>query len=188
MQVTKTELEGVFIIEPRVFEDARGYFFESYSSQKLEEAGITTKFVQDNQSKSSYGVIRGVHYQLPPHAQTKLVRAVEGVIFDVAVDLREGSPTFGKWTGVELSAENKKQLYVPQGFAHGFSVLSETAVVQYKCDNYYAPESEGGIVWNDPTLAIDWKIPADKAVISPKDEVLPDLEDRNSKGKFLFRS
>ena len=184
MKVVSTDIEGVFVIEPRVFEDPRGYFFESYSATKLQESGINTVFVQDNQSKSSYGVIRGLHYQLPPHAQTKLVRAVAGTILDVAVDLRKDSPTFGKWVGVELSAENKKQLYIPHGFAHGFSVLSETAIVQYKCDEYYHPEAEGGVVYNDPTLNIDWKIPADQAIISEKDAVMPTLENANYKGKF----
>ncbi len=184
MKVVSTDIEGVFVIEPRVFEDPRGYFFESYSATKLQESGINTVFVQDNQSKSSYGVIRGLHYQLPPHAQTKLVRAVEGTILDVAVDLRKKSPTFGKWVGVELSAENKKQLYIPHGFAHGFSVLSKTAIVQYKCDEYYHPEAEGGVVYNDPTLNIDWKIPADQAVVSEKDTVMPVLENGNYKGKF----
>ena len=184
MNVVSTKIEGVYIIEPRVFEDPRGYFYESYSALKLREAGIETVFVQDNQSKSSYGVIRGLHYQLPPHPQTKLVRAVEGCIFDVAVDLRKESPTFGQWVGAELSAENKHQLYIPQGFAHGFSVLSETAVVQYKCDDYYHPETEGGIVYNDPTLAIDWKIPAEKALISQKDAILPVFADGNYVGKF----
>lgn len=181
MNVLKTAIEGVFIIEPKVFEDPRGYFYESYSATKLKDAGIETVFVQDNQSKSTYGVIRGLHYQLPPHAQTKLVRAVEGSIYDVAVDLRKDSPTFGQWVGVELSAENKRQLYIPQGFAHGFSVLSETAVVQYKCDEYYHPETEGGVIYNDPTLAIDWKIPADRALISKKDAALPVLEKGNYK-------
>lgn len=184
MNVLPTAIEGVFILEPRVFEDPRGYFYESYSAQKLAEQGISTVFVQDNQSKSSYGVIRGLHYQLPPHAQTKLVRAVEGHIYDVAVDLRQGSPTFGEWVGVDLTAENKRQLYIPQGFAHGFSVLSETAVVQYKCDDCYHPETEGGIVYNDTRLSIDWKVPADKALISGKDAKLPAFESGNYKGKF----
>ncbi len=185
MKVVRTEIEGLYIIEPKVFEDARGYFYESYSALKFNEQGIETTFVQDNQSKSSYGVIRGLHYQLPPHAQVKLVRAVEGVIFDVAVDVREGSSTFGKWVGVELSAENKRQLYIPHGFAHGFSVLSETAVVQYKCDDYYAPETEGGIIYNDPKLGIDWKVPSEEANVSEKDLELPTIEEANFKGKFL---
>lgn len=184
MKIVPTEIPDVFIVEPYVFEDERGYFFESYSAHKLQLKGIETVFVQDNQSKSCYGVIRGLHYQLPPHPQTKLVRCVEGHIFDVAVDLREGSPTFGKWVGFDLTADNKKQLLIPHGFAHGFSVLSETAVVQYKCDDYYHPETEGGIIWNDPSLKIDWKVPADKALISEKDAVLPTIENRNSIGKF----
>ena len=184
MNVVKTEIEGVFIIEPRVFADPRGYFYESYSAAKLKEAGIETVFVQDNQSKSSYGVIRGLHYQLPPHPQVKLVRAVEGRILDVAVDVREGSATFGKWVAVELSADNKRQLYIPHGFAHGFSVLSETAIVQYKCDDYYHPETEGGIIYNDPALGIDWWIPEGKALVSDKDLALPGLEQANYRGKF----
>lgn len=184
MNIINTPIEGLFIIEPKVFEDPRGYFYESYSAQKLKEYGIDTVFVQDNQSKSSYGVIRGLHYQLPPYAQTKLVRAVEGAIFDVAVDLRKGSPTFGEWFGVELSAENKKQLYVPKGFAHGFSVLSEITVVQYKCDDYYHPECEGGINYNDSSLNIDWKIPVDKALVSTKDNILPSIDNANFKNIF----
>lgn len=184
MNVLKTEIEGVCIIEPRVFEDSRGYFYESYSAAKLKEVGIETVFVQDNQSKSCYGVIRGLHYQLPPHPQVKLVRAVEGRIYDVAVDLRKDSPTFGKWVGVELSADNKRQLLIPHGFAHGFSVLSETAVVQYKCDDYYHPENEGGIIYNDASLGIDWGIPAEKALVSDKDLALPTLDKGNYVGKF----
>lgn len=184
MEVIRTEIEGVFIIEPRVFGDSRGYFYESYSARSLKEAGIDTVFVQDNQSKSGYGVIRGLHYQLPPHCQTKLVRAVEGVIYDVAVDVREGSPTFGKWIGVELSAENKRQLYIPHGFAHGFSVLSETAILNYKCDDYYHPETEGGIIYNDPMLNIDWGVPKGEEIISEKDTKLPEFSDRNCRGLF----
>jgi len=184
MNVVETPLKDLYIIEPQVFEDSRGYFFESYSKLKLEAKGINTVFVQDNQSKSSYGVIRGLHYQLPPHPQVKLVRAIHGTIFDVAVDLRKDSPSFGKWFGVELSANNKRQLYVPHGFAHGFSVLSETAVVMYKCDDYYHPETEGGIVYNDPTLNIDWKIPAEKALVSDKDKILPTIDNANYIGKF----
>jgi len=184
MKVTATEIEGVYILEPKVFGDSRGYFFESYSARNLKDAGIDTVFVQDNQSKSSYGVIRGLHYQLPPHCQTKLVRVVEGTIYDVAVDLREGSPSFGKWVGVELSAENKRQLYIPHGFAHGFSVLSETAILNYKCDDYYHPETEGGIIYNDPTLNIDWGVPAGQEIISEKDAKLPQFSVRNCKRKF----
>ena len=186
MKFISTALPGVVILEPRVFEDARGYFFESYSAQKLAELGIDITFVQDNQSKSSYGVIRGLHYQLPPHAQTKLVRAVEGSIYDVAVDVRKGSPTFGKWIGVELSAENKRQLLIPHGFAHGFSVLSSTAVVQYKCDAYYSPSSEGGIRFDDPELGIDWQIPGDQAKVSDKDQLLPPFQQANFNDAFPF--
>ena len=179
MNVLSTELKGLFIIEPKVFEDARGYFFESYQEEKLRQQGVNVRFVQDNQSKSSYGVIRGLHYQLNPNAQTKLVRVLEGAIYDVAVDVRKGSPTFGKWFGVELSSDNKKQLYVPQGFAHGFSVLSETAIVLYKCDELYSPQSEGGILYNDPDLGIDWKVDPSKANLSGKDLLLPTLKNAN---------
>jgi len=169
MNVLETGIPDLFILEPRVFPDARGYFFESYSKVALEKHGITYNFVQDNQSKSTRGVIRGLHYQLPPHAQTKLVRVVQGAVWDVAVDLRKGSPTFGKWFGVELSEENKRQFIIPQGFAHGFSVLSDTAVFFYKCDNFYHPESEASIKYNDSTLDIDWKVNASEAVVSDKD-------------------
>jgi dTDP-4-dehydrorhamnose 3,5-epimerase len=179
MNVISTPIEGLFVIEPTVFKDPRGYFFESYQEEKLKQKGINVRFVQDNQSKSSYGVIRGLHYQLNPHAQTKLVRVLEGAIYDVAVDIRKGSPTFGQWYGIELSGENTKQLYVPQGFAHGFSVISETAVVMYKCDNLYSPGSEGGILYNDPSLNIDWKIEPGKAILSHKDEKHPLLKDAN---------
>lgn len=164
-----TDISGVLIFEPKVFEDSRGYFFEAYNEQTFCNEGIDQRFVQDNQSKSSYGVIRGLHYQLHPHAQFKLVRALQGTILDVAVDIRKGSPTFGKHIAAELSAENKKQLLIPPGFAHGFSVLSETAVVFYKCDALYNKESEGGILYNDPSLNIDWKIPAGKEIVSEKD-------------------
>ncbi len=169
MTVKTTPLEGLLIVEPRVFKDKRGYFFESYNKKLYEQNGINDDFVQDNQSFSTYGVIRGLHYQLNPFAQSKLVRVLQGRIFDVAVDLRKDSPTFGKWFGVELSSDNFLQLYIPRGFAHGFSVLSETAVVFYKCDNYYAPDYEEGIIYNDPALAIDWKLPADKIIVSEKD-------------------
>lgn len=177
MKVISTELTGLYVIEPKVFEDERGYFFESYHDEKLRQQGIDTRFVQDNQSKSSYGVIRGLHFQSNPHAQTKLVRVLEGSVYDVAVDIRKGSPTFGKWFGIELSAENKKQLFIPQGFAHGFSVLSPIAVVFYKCDNLYNPASEGGIAYNDPDLSIDWKVDPSKAVLSAKDKGWPVLND-----------
>ncbi len=169
MEAIKTDIEGVYIIEPKVFKDQRGYFFESYNKLSLESLGIDYTFVQDNQSKSSYGVIRGLHFQKPPHAQTKLLRVVEGKIIDVAVDIRKGSPTYGKHVAVELSAENFKQLLIPAGFAHGFSVLSETAIVQYKCTDYYHPETEGGIMFNDSDIDIDWGIPLDEAVVSDKD-------------------
>ncbi len=169
MKIIPTSISGLVVIEPIVFEDSRGYFFESFNEKKLSDAGIHLRFVQDNQSKSSYGVIRGLHYQLSPHAQTKLVRVLQGAILDVAVDLRTKSATFGKTLGVELSAENKKQLLVPRGFAHGFSVLTETAVVMYKCDEYYTPQAERGIVFNDPALNIDWRIPAGKEIVSDRD-------------------
>jgi len=164
-----TDIPGLMIFEPRVFEDSRGYFFEAYNQEVFQQAGIERQFVQDNQSKSSYGVIRGLHYQLHPHAQYKLVRVLEGVILDVAVDIRKGSPGFGKYFSIELSAENKKQLLIPSGFAHGFSVLSETAIVLYKCDSLYNKESEHGIRYNDPSLRIDWKIPSGKEIVSDKD-------------------
>ncbi|HYX06822.1 MAG TPA: dTDP-4-dehydrorhamnose 3,5-epimerase [Bacteroidales bacterium] len=173
MNIEQTILPGLKIIEPRIFADDRGYFFESYNQQKFSDQGIDITFVQDNQSKSSYGVIRGLHYQLNPKAQTKLVRVLQGTIFDVAVDIRKGSPTFLQWFGIELSEENKKQLLIPQGFAHGFSVLSETAVVMYKCDNLYAPELERGIIYNDADLKIDWQIEPTKAIVSGKDKQNP---------------
>lgn len=173
MQVQETKLKGCFIIEPQVFKDNRGYFFESFNEQKFEAAtGHNGHFVQDNQSSSSYGVIRGLHLQKGEHAQAKLVRALEGKVLDVAVDLRPGSPTYGEWVAVELSAENNRQLYVPRGFGHGFSVLSEHAVFAYKCDNGYNKEAEGGVSYNDTTLNIDWQIPAGKEIISEKDSLL----------------
>jgi dTDP-4-dehydrorhamnose 3,5-epimerase len=176
MNIIETPIQGLVVVEPRVFEDARGYFFESFNSQKLQENGIQMTFCQDNQSKSSYGVIRGLHFQKKPHAQTKLVRVLEGSIYDVAVDLRPSSPTYGEWFGIELSADNKKQLLVPQGFAHGFSVTSETAIVMYKCDDFYHPETEGGIIYNDPKLNIDWKVEKGKEIISDKDLILPTFD------------
>ena len=169
MEIIKTPIPDLVIIKPRVFSDARGFFFETYNEKTYQEAGINLHFCQDNQSKSSYGVIRGLHYQLNPHSQSKLVSVVLGAVWDVAVDLRAASPTFGQWYGVELTEENHLQFLIPQGFAHGFSVISETAVFSYKCDNFYSPTLERGIMYNDPALAIDWKIPADKAVISDKD-------------------
>ena len=169
MPFTETPIQGLVIYEPMVFEDSRGFFFESFNEKIFSREGITRSFVQDNQSRSSYGVIRGLHYQLSPHAQSKLVRVLSGKILDVAVDIRKGSPTYGRHFAIELSAENKKQLYIPHGFAHGFSVLSDTADVLYKCDAFYSKESEGGIRYNDPVLQIDWKIAAGKEVVSEKD-------------------
>ena len=170
MNVIKTAIEGVVVIEPRVFADARGYFFESFSEREFCAEVCDCHFVQSNEAKSSYGVVRGLHFQLPPHAQSKLVRVAKGRVLDVAVDIRKSSPTFGKYVAVELSDENYRQIFIPHGFAHGYSVLSEEAVVEYKCDNYYAPESEGAIAWDDAALAIDWQIPADKVILSAKDK------------------
>ena len=169
MNVIKTAIEGVVVIEPRVFEDERGYFFESFSEREFCAEVCDCHFVQSNEAKSTYGVVRGLHFQLPPHAQSKLVRVAKGRVLDVAVDIRKSSPTFGKYVAVELSDENHRQIFIPQGFAHGYSVLSEEAVVEYKCDNYYAPESEGAIAWDDAALAIDWQIPAEKVILSAKD-------------------
>ncbi len=177
MKVIKTELEGVVIIEPQLFGDERGYFFESYSQKRFDEEVRPVRFVQDNESKSSYGVVRGLHFQRGDKAQSKLVRVVEGKVLDVAVDIRRGSPTFGKHVAVELSAENKRQLFVPRGFAHGFAVLSPTATFQYKCDNLYAPQSEGAVAWDDPALGIDWGVPADCVKLSPKDSAHPLLSE-----------
>jgi dTDP-4-dehydrorhamnose 3,5-epimerase len=177
MELIKTPIQDLLIIKNRVFADPRGYFVETYNEKTFAENGIHNKFVQDNRSKSSYGVIRGLHYQLNPHSQAKLVSVVVGKVFDAAVDLRSGSPTFGQWYGVELSDENHLQFLIPQGFAHGFSVLSETAIFSYKCDNFYAPQSEGGILYNDPALGIDWRIPAEKALVSDKDTKHPLLKD-----------
>ena len=170
-------MEGVVIIEPRIFTDARGYFFESFSQRMFDEKVRTIHFVQDNESKSSYGVLRGLHFQKPPHAQSKLVRVVKGAVSDVAVDIRKGSPTFGQHVAVELTEDNHRQFFMPRGFAHGFAVLSEEAVFQYKCDSYYAPQSEGAIAWNDPDLDIDWGVPADKVLLSEKDSRHPRLRD-----------
>lgn len=177
MKVFKTEIDGVFIIEPVVFEDERGYFFESYNKENLKAQGIDYDFIQDNQSKSRYGTIRGIHFQKGEYVQAKLVRVLEGTVLDVAVDLRRGSPTFGKHVAVELSAENRRQLMIPRGFGHGFSVLSETAVFAYKCDNVYNKASEGGLRYDDPALGIDWKIDPSKAILSEKDKVNPLLEE-----------
>lgn len=169
MEVIKTAIEGVVIIEPKVFKDARGYFFESFSQWEFEERVRKINFVQDNESMSSYGVMRGLHFQCPPYTQSKLVRCVKGAVLDVAVDIRKGSPTFGQHVAVELTEDNHRQFFVPRGFAHGFAVLSETAVFQYKCDNFYAPQADGGISIKDDSLGIDWKIPTDKALLSEKD-------------------
>lgn len=178
MRILKTDIEGVLIIEPQLFEDERGYFFEAFSERKFAElTGIETRFVQDNESRSAKGVVRGLHFQLPPFAQSKLVRAVRGTILDVAVDIRRGSPTFGRYVAVELSEHNHRQLFIPRGFAHGFSVLEGDAIVEYKCDNYYAPEAEGAIHWNDPTLAIDWHSTNNEAIVSAKDKLNPMFEE-----------
>lgn len=171
MEVIKTEIEGVLIIKPRVFEDPRGYFFESFSQREFDEKVRPIAFVQDNESKSSYGVVRGLHYQKPPYTQSKLVRCVRGKVLDVAVDVRKGSPTFGKHVSVELSEENHVQFFIPKGFAHGFAVLSDEAVFQYKCDEFYHPEADSGIQLLDANLGIDWQIPWDKAIMSDKDKV-----------------
>ena len=177
MKVIKTAIEDVVIIEPDVFGDARGYFFESYSQKKFDEQVRPVKFVQDNESKSKYGVLRGLHFQKGKDAQSKLVRVVKGRVLDVAVDIRKGSPTFGKYVAVELTEDNHRQLFVPRGFAHGFSVLSEEAIFQYKCDNLYAPQSEGAIAWNDPEIGIDWQLPAEDVLLSAKDAEHPMLKD-----------
>lgn len=177
MEIIKTNIEGVVIIEPRIFRDDRGYFFESFSQREFEEKVCKTTFVQDNESKSSYGVLRGLHFQKPPFAQSKLVRVIKGAVLDVAVDIRKDSPTFGQYVSVELTGENHRQFFIPRGFAHGFSVLSEEVIFQYKCDNFYSPQSEGAIAWNDPDLNIDWRIPAEKVVLSEKDSKHPRLKD-----------
>lgn len=173
MPFRTTAIQGLLIFEPAVYKDERGYFFESYNEQTFQKQGLDIQFVQDNQSFSYYGVIRGLHFQLEPNAQTKLVRTLQGAVLDVAVDIRKGSPTYGKYVAVELSAENKLQLLIPRGFAHGFSVLSETAQLSYKCDGLYSKESEGGIRYDDPVLNIDWQVPASKAIVSEKDRQLP---------------
>ena len=177
MKVSPTTIEGLLILEPKVYRDPRGYFMETYHRSRLESVGIHREFVQDNQSRSSYGVIRGLHFQREPHAQAKLIRVTEGTILDVAVDIRAGSSTYGAWFGLEISAENQLQLLIPEGFAHGFSVLSEHATVFYKCDAYYHPAAESGIRYDDPDLRIDWKIDPLAAVISDKDRGLPLLKD-----------
>jgi len=184
MPIIKTNFEGLFIFEPAVHEDSRGYFYESYNEKVFATEGINTRFVQDNQARSGYGVIRGLHYQLDPHAQTKLVRVLSGSIMDVAVDIRRGSATYGKVYSLLLSAENKKQLLIPKGFAHGYAVLSESAEVFYKCDAFYEKAAEGGILYNDPALGINWGIPAGKAILSDKDSQYPLLE--HCKNNFVF--
>ena len=180
MNVIRTAIEGVLIIEPKVFGDARGYFFESFSQREFEEKVGKVTFVQDNESMSSYGVMRGLHFQYPPYTQSKLVRCVRGAVLDVAVDIRKGSPTYGQHVAVELSEENHLQFFIPHGFAHGFSVLSETAVFQYKCDNFYAPQADGGISILDQSLDIDWRIPVERAILSEKDTKHSLLKDFDS--------
>lgn len=177
INVIKTNIEGPVIIEPRIFKDSRGYFFESFSQREFDEKVRPIRFVQDNESKSTYGVLRGLHYQAMPYTQSKLVRCVRGRVLDVAVDIRKGSPTFGQHVAVELSEENHREFFIPKGFAHGFAVLSEEAVFQYKCDEFYAPQSEGGIQLLDESLNIDWKIPLDKAIMSDKDRAYPKLSE-----------
>jgi len=177
MTITKTPIPGLLIIEPKVLEDSRGYFFESYNQQLMKEAGIPNNFVQDNQSKSVFGVLRGLHYQTEPFAQAKLVRVLHGKVWDVAVDLRKGSPAYMQWHGEILSADNRKQLFIPRGFAHGFVVLSETAEFFYKCDNFYSREHETGIRYDDPELKIDWHLPKEQLVLSEKDRNLPYLRE-----------
>lgn len=178
MKIRETDIKGLMVIEPRVFGDARGYFMESFSERKFRElTGLDVDFVQDNESRSSYGVVRGLHMQLPPHAQAKLVRVVSGKALDVAVDLREGSPTYGRHFAIELTGENHLQVYIPKGFAHGFAALSDEVVFQYKCDEYYAPDSEAAIIWNDPDLDIDWRLPAEDVIVSDKDKNHPKLKD-----------
>lgn len=177
MEVIQTAIPGVVIIEPRVFKDARGYFFESFSQRDFDAQVREVRFVQDNESKSSFGVLRGLHFQKPPHAQSKLVRVVKGAVLDVAVDVRRGSPTFGQHVAVELSAENHRQFFIPRGFAHGFVVLTDEVVFQYKCDNFYAPQYEGAIAWDDPDLGIDWRVPSEDVLLSDKDSCHPRLKD-----------
>lgn len=180
MEVIKTAIDGVVIIEPKVFKDQRGYFFESFSQREFEAKVCKINFVQDNESMSSYGVMRGLHFQRPPYTQSKLVRCVKGKVLDVAVDIRKGSPTYGQHVAVELSEDNHRQFFVPRGFAHGFAVLSDTAVFQYKCDNFYAPQADGGISIKDESLGIDWKIPTDMVILSEKDTLHSCLKDFDS--------
>ena len=181
MKIKETGISGLLVIEPDVFGDSRGYFMESFSLRRFRElTGLDIDFVQDNESKSSYGVVRGLHFQRPPHAQSKLVRVVRGRVLDVAVDLRESSPTYGKHYAIELSGDNHLQMFIPKGFAHGFAVLSDEAVFQYKCDEYYAPESEGAVAWDDPDLAIDWMLPKEDIRLSDKDKSNPNLKNHKS--------
>lgn len=180
MEVIKTAIDGVYILEPRIFRDDRGYFFESFSQREFEEKIGKINFVQDNESKSGYGVMRGLHFQRPPYAQSKLVRCVQGAVLDVAVDIRKGSPTYGQHVAVELTADNHRQFFIPRGFAHGFAVLSDEAIFQYKCDNFYAPQADGGINILDASLNIDWQIPTEKAILSEKDTKHPLLQDFDS--------
>ena len=184
MEVIKVEIPGLLIIKPSVFTDERGFFLETYNQKRYSEYGIKDRFVQDNLSKSSYGVIRGLHYQLAPYSQAKLVQVVKGKVLDVAVDLREDSPTYGKHFSIELSEENKTQFYIPEGFAHGFSVLSDEVLFGYKCTNVYKKSAERGISYNDPALAIDWKVPAGEAIVSHKDSILPSF--REAEKNFIF--
>ena len=184
MEIQETKIPGVVIIKPRIFNDARGYFFESYNKKEFDEKVRPVDFVQDNESMSSYGVMRGLHFQLPPFTQAKLVRCVRGAVLDVAVDIRKGSPTYGQHVAVELSEDNHLQFFIPRGFAHGFAVLSETAVFQYKCDNYYAPQADGGIAITDGSLGIDWRIDPAKAILSEKDTRHPLLADFDSPFTF----
>ena len=177
MEVIETDIPGVKIVVPKVFRDGRGYFVETYSAARYKAAGIAADFVQDNESCSSKGVVRGLHWQAAPHTQAKLVRVIRGAVWDVAVDIRKGSPTFGKHVAVELTGENHRQLFIPRGLAHGFSVLSEEAVFQYKCDNYYCPSSEGGLAWDDPDLGIDWRVPRKDVILSEKDRCRPGLSE-----------
>lgn len=177
MEVIKTAIEGAVILEPRIFKDARGYFFESFSQREFDEKVCETTFVQDNESRSCYGVLRGLHFQKHPFAQSKLVRVINGAVLDVAVDIRKGSPTFGQYVSVELTGENHRQFFIPKGFAHGFAVLSEEVIFQYKCDNFYSPEYEGAIAWDDPDLNIDWHIPVNKIILSEKDRRHPRLNE-----------
>lgn len=188
MEVIKTAIDGLLVIKPRVFEDARGYFFESFSQRDFEAQVGKVDFVQDNESMSSYGVMRGLHFQRPPYTQSKLVRCVKGAVLDVAVDIRKGSPTYGQHVAIELSEENRLQFYIPQGFAHGFSVLTETAVFQYKCDNFYAPQADDGISILDQSLGIDWRIPLERAILSEKDTRHPLLKDFDSPFKYNVES